>query len=298
MTLTFEETSTNVPITGGRSVTIDTKQPWPSTYRGSRYSLVSDEDFGNDAILKWKQRDLEIFAKPPEGLRSEMRDAGKSDGYGSFRVTACGEVLTKVQAENYSNLDQAPVSKGWIPVYLGTLSGKIDFGSVETDPGPPTSGVSVWIGLPFNHGERWSVSNDGELFWPWQDYRFTSAFEHPEIIEAYSQYRPNPGRLYVTEHGHIWVNVPHNDVLPEKRSEIQDAISTWKQNAEETGDTATLRLVNRRLVATSKTDDPADGHLPVHLGHLSDFDDGTVPRPVVDDEMYFTQVGQYEQAWG
>lgn len=298
MTLTIETTSTTVPISGGRSVTIDPKQPWPSAYRGSRYSLVSDEDFGDDVVLKWKQRDLEIFAQPPKGLRTEMVLAGKSGGYGSFRVTARGEVITKVPADDYSNLDQAPVSEGWIPVYLGKLTGEIDFGSVETDPTPPRNGVTVWTGLPFNHGERWAVSQSGELVWKWRDYRFTSAFDHPEIVEAYSQYRPNPGRLYVTEHGHIWVNVPHNDVLPEKRSEIREAIDSWKRNAEKTGDAATLRLVNRRLVATSQTDDPADGHLPVHLGHLSEFDEGMVPRPVVDDDEYFLEVGAHEQAWG
>jgi hypothetical protein len=298
MSVTFTEESTTVPIAGDQSVKLAPKQPWPSAYRGSRYSLIKDTDFNDRALLKWKQRDLSIFADPPKGLQRAMTLAGKSGGLGSFRVTARGEVLTKVEAENYSNLDQAAVSEGWIPVYLGTLSGEIDFGIVEANPDPPTDTATIWRGLPFNHGERWSVSQDGRLVWNWRDYRFESAFDHSELVARYSEYRPNPGRLYVTEHGHVWVNVPHNDVMPGKRAEVKDAIRTWKQDAEEQGDTVTLRLVNRRLVATSQTDDPADGHLPIHLGHLSKFDGSIVPRPVVDDDSYYAAVSQYEQAWG
>lgn len=298
MRLTFTEESTKVPISSGRSVTVEPKQPWPSAYRGSRYSLVSDDDFGSDdALLKWKQRDLSIFADPPRGLRRAMVLAGKSGGFGSFRITARGEVITKVPAEDYSNIDQAPISEGWVPVYLGTLLGTIGFDSVDLDPTPPRREIAIWTGLPFNHGERWSVSHDGKLIWKWRDYRFESAFDHPELVSRYDEYRPNPGRLYITEHGHVWVNVPHNDVMPGKRDEIRDAIASWKQDAERRGDATTLRLVNRRLVATSHTDDPADGHLPIHLGHLSNFDGGVVPRPVVDDEGYYLEVGTYENVW-
>jgi hypothetical protein len=297
MTLEFEEEPTTVPIDGGQSVTVSPKQPWPSAYRGSRYSLVTDDDFGDETVLKWQQRDLSIFADAPSGLRRSMALAGKTGGHGSFRVTARREVITKVKAEDYSNLDQAPVSEGWVPVYLGTLFGTLGFGTVDANPTPPDEGVSVWTGFPFNHGERWSVSHDEKLVWNWKDYRFESAFEHPELIAKYDAYRPNPGRLYVNEHGHVWGNVPYDDVMPGKQREIREAVTSWRQTAESQGNASTLRLVNRRLVATSKSEDPADGHLPVHLGHLRDFDSGVVPRPVVDDESYYLTVGQYEQVW-
>lgn len=297
MTLTFDEESTTVPIAGNRSVQIDPKQPWPSAYRGSRYSVVTNDDF-DDAALKWKQRDLSIFAEVPDGLRRAMVLVGKSGGYGSFRVTAQGEVLTKVEADEYVNVEQAPVSDGWIPVYLGTLSGEIDFGEVESNPQTPMRDIAVWKGLPFNHGERWSVSSDGELVWNWRDYRFESAFDHSELVAAYTTYRTNPGRLYVTEHGHVWVNVPNDDVAPGKERAVRQAIAKWREDAERDGDAATLRLVNRRMVATSRDDDPSTGHIPIHLGHLRDFDGGAIPRPVVDDESYFAAVGQYENAWG
>lgn len=177
------------------------------------------------------------------------------------------------------------------------MSGKIDLGEISTDP-PVPDGVSIWTGPPFNHGERWSVSSDGRLIWTWRDYRFESAFDHPDLVAAYSEYRPNPGRLYLTEHGHVWVNVPRGNIAAGKREEIADAVSRWKSTADETGDETTLRLVTRRLKATSQSDDPAEGQLPVHLGHLREFDDGVVPRVVVDDETYFGVVGRYEDAWG
>jgi hypothetical protein len=297
MNLTFDETPTDVPIAGNQSVSVSPGQPWPSAYRGSRYSIVSHDEFSEGHVLKWKQRDLSIFAEPPQGLRRRMALVGKAGGFGSFRITARGEVITKVEADNYSNVDEAPVSEGWIPVYLGSMSGKIDFGSVDTDPVSPGSGVAVWKGLPFNHGERWSVSHDSGLIWTWRDYRFESAFNHTELIETYDQYRPNPGRLYVTEHGHVWVNIPHDDVMPGKRWEIKDALRSWREEAESQDDIATLRLVNRRLVATSPTEDPADGHLPIHIGHLREFDDGVVPRPIIDNEGYYAEVGQYENTW-
>jgi hypothetical protein len=36
---------------------------------------------------------------------------------------------------------------------------------------------------------------------------------------------------------------------------------------------------------------------PIHLGYLRDFDGGLLPRPVVDDDEYFLEVGQYEEVW-
>jgi hypothetical protein len=295
VTVTAE--STKVPITGGRSVEVAPKQPWPSAYRGSTYSLVTNDDFGADIVLKWEQLDLQIYADPPAGLHDAMQSAGKRNGLGSVRITARGEVITKVHADNYPHLDRAPVSDGWVPVYLGTLSGELDFGTVDVDPTPPKDGVRVWTGFPFNHGERWSVSYDDKLIWKWRDYRFESAFDHDELIDTYYEYRPTPGRLYVTEYGHVWANVPNDDVATGGEAEVQNAISDWRQTAEANGNSSTLRLVNRRLVATSQSDDPADGHLPIHLGHLQNFDGGVVPRPVVDDEDYYLEVGQYEDVW-
>lgn len=296
MHATLAEEPTTVPIDGGESVRIDPGQPWPSAYRGSQYSVVSHEEF-DGAVLKWERRDLQVFTDPPQGLRRRLTLLGKEGGYGSIRVTAGDEVLTKVPAQEYDHVDQAPVDSGWIPIYVGKLNGAVDFDEVDIDPTPPDRGVDVWPGFPFKHGERWSVGTDGTLVWKWRDYRFESAFDHSELVETYQRYRSSAGRCYVTEHGHVWVNVPNDDVEPEKVREIQSAVESWKRRAESDDDSATLRLVNRRLVATSYDDDPSTGHLPIHIGHLLDFDGGQIPRPVVDEQTYYKAVCEYEQVW-
>lgn len=297
MPAALNEVPTTVPISNDRSIRLEAGHPWPSAYRGSRYSIVSDEDF-NDPVLKWKQRDLAIFTDVPDGIRRALVLLGKSGGYGSFRVTADNEVLAKVKAEDYKHTDEAPSDDGWILVYVGKLDGKIAFDTIELDPLPPERGsIKVWEGFPFNHGERWSVQQDGSLMWKWKDYRFESAFDHSELVSAYRSYRGTAGRLYITENAHVWVNVPKNDIAAGKKAEIKRAVREWKQSAEHQDDTATLRLVNRRLVATSSVDDPSTGHFPIHLGHLSHFDDGVIPRPIVDDSSYFQAAGEYEQVW-
>ncbi|MFB1066798.1 hypothetical protein [Natrinema sp. H-ect4] len=258
---------------------------------------MSDEDF-DDPVLKWEQRDLSIYTEVPDGLWRKLALIGKEGGYGSIRVTAGNEVITKVPADDYKHVDQAPADSGWIPAYVGKLDGTIDFDIVESDPMAPSKDkVRVWLGFPFNHGERWSVSHDGSLIWTWRDYRFESAFDHQELVEAYERYRGTAGRLYITENGHIWINVPNDDIAPNKESQVRNAVASWKQRAEENDDTATLRLVNRRLVATSREDDPSTGHFPIHLGHLRNFDGGTIPRTVVDDQSYFQAVCEYENVW-
>ncbi|MFC7216035.1 hypothetical protein ACFQO4_18355 [Saliphagus sp. GCM10025334] len=298
MAASLEEVSTTVPLDDNTSVTIEPGQPWPSAYRGSKYSLVSDDDF-DDVVLKWEQRDLSVYTDVPDGLRRALVLMGKSGGYGSIRVTAGNEVLTKIPADDYKYIDEAPVNSGWIPAYVGKLDGTIDFEIINSDPLQPETGeIRVWRGFPFNHGERWSVGHDSSLIWTWRDYRFKSAFDHPELVKTYEQYRETAGRFYLTENQHIWINVPNNGIAPGKEESVRNAVATWKRRAESEDDTATLRLVNRRLVATSHDDDPSTGHFPIHLGHLSDFDEGTIPRPVVDDPSYFQSVCEYENAWG
>lgn len=287
MTGNVEAKTTSVPIDGGNDVALSPGNPWPSVYRGSKYSLVDSKKRRRDKIIKWQYKDLQVIAEPPMGLVEAMQSVGKSfdTGKGSFRVTAGGEVLTKVNADAYPDADRAPHASGWIPVYLGKLEGGLGFEELNNDPdcSPP----AVWEGLPFNHGETWTVGVNDQLLWKHGQFRFQSAFDHSELIQKCQQYRTVAGRLYMNEFGHVWINAPSDSVPEGRKSEVRDLYNTWRETAEREGKTAALRLVTKRLEVTAQDDDPLNGHLPLYIGHLSEFDGGVIPRPVVDEPEYF-----------
>lgn len=289
MTGEIRRTPTRVPIEGGHDVTLEAGKPWPSAYRGSKYSLVESKDRNRDHVVRWQHKELPAFSNPPTGLLDAMQTVGKSDstGLGSFRITADGEILTKVNADSYKHSDQAPHSDRWIAVYVGQLHGLLAFERINTNPTIGTSEVQMWDGFTFNHGERWAVSVNDNLIWKRPGYRFESAFDHEELIERYKKYRSTAGRLYINEYGHIWINAPRSEIPAEQEPEIESMVDQWYEQVERQDDTTAQRLVTRRLKMTSPDDDPENGHLPVYIGDLSQFDDGVIPRPVVTDESYF-----------
>lgn len=287
-----QSTPTTVPIDGGLDVQVEPGQPWPAPYRGSTYSIV-DSRKHNQTVLRWQYNDLKVQVNPPDQLLDRLQAVGKSGqtGKGSIRITAGREVLTKVEASNYSRTEQAPVSDGWIPVYLGKLDSDLGF-NITVDPDPSQQVPTVWNGFPFNHGERWTVSYDDRLLWKWRDYRFYSAFDHSELIKTYQQFRNVAGRLYINEHGHVFANVPNSN-NGHAQDEIAQIFADWKKRAKARNDSAAIRLVNRRLKVTGDGN-IEDGLLPLHLGHLSQFDDGTIPQPVVTDESYYVAAARGE----
>lgn len=296
MSAQIREESTLVPLSDGEDVEIEPGQPWPSPYRGSKYSLVWSHKQTREHVVRWEYYDLNVFLDPPRGLRAAAKRVGKSQGSGegSFRITADGEVLTKVTADDYPNVREAPVSSGWIPVYLGKLHGDLGFTDVENDPDRlDGADIAVWEGLPFKHGETWTVGVDGSLHWKWRGYRFSSAFDHSELVARYKRYRSG-GRMYVNEYGHVFMNVDADSVPKATEDIVISTYEDWHRSAERDGRNAALRLVNRRLRSTSKTGDPEDGLLPMYIGHLSDFDGGVIPKPVVDDPSYFGVCGRQE----
>lgn len=291
---------TRVPLENEKDVQVFPGMPWPSAYRGSKYSVKRADSNTRDAVLVWQYKDLSVQLGLPDGLLEEMQKVGKSNGAGtgSIRITAGREVLIKVHTDNYQGEDETPIDEGWVPIYLGRIYGDLSFSGIDTDPSPGTKGsVQVWDGLPFNHGERWSLSYHGNLIWKWQDYRFQSSFDHSELAAAYKRFRPNGGRLYINENGHVFGNVPQKELSGDLEAEIADVFAQWNERTQSAGNTTARRLVTRRLKATGGGD-PAEGHLPVHLGHLDQFDQGLIPQPVVDDPTYFKLVGEYEQVYG
>lgn len=297
MTTTIISTTTQVPIADDTDVEIAPGDPYPAPYRGSRYSIVDSKQH-HQVVLRWKYNDLVVMIDPPEGLLSRLQEYGKSDdhGRGSIRITADGEILSKIHSDNYSNTDKAPISNGWIPVYVGRLDGDLGF-DIEINPSKPHREADIWNGFCFNHGERWSVGVNDSLIWTWQDYRFKSAFDHPDLISTYQQYRSTPGRIYINEFKQVFINVPRGQVPESKKEAVTKIYTDWQRRAEQNGNTAAQRLVSRRLKVTGDGD-PEEGHLPLHIGHLSEFDDGLIPRPVVTDETYFVKAARGEETHG
>ncbi len=280
---TVARDSTKVPVGESRQVEVEPGKPWPSAYRGSKYSIISSRNHGD--VVQWSHMgNVQAMTKIPNGLKEELRNLGKPDGHGSFRITASGEVLSKVPASRYRDRDEAPVENGFIPVYVGKLEGNFDFQEFSNNPTPPPEigELRVWSGLPFNHGETWAVCTDDVLRWNWQDHYFESAFDHPEIVATYKTIRPVGGRIYINEHGHIWGNIDRNEVPKNEKTKISQAFQNWQRKASP----AEKRLVTRRLKRT-ESEAAKDGLLPVYLGHVSQFDDGLIPKPVVDNKSYF-----------
>ncbi|WP_138007383.1 hypothetical protein [Halalkalirubrum salinum] len=284
--------SATVPIAKGKDVHLEPGKPWPAPYRGSRYSILDSKRHGT--VLQWKYNDLVVHVEPPNNLLDQLRFFGKSrgSGKGSIRITAGREILTKIHTTAYSYSDEAPVDTGWIPVYLGKLDGGLGF-DINIDPDLPNTDLWVWDGFSFNHGESWSVSYDGELIWKWQDYRFESIFDHTDLVSTYERYRTTAGRMYINEFGHIYVNVPRDEIPSGQREEIQNVFDEWQTFVEQNRDAAAQRLVDRRLKVTGDGD-PTEGHLPLYIGHLSEFDEGIIPKPIVTDEEYYIAASNEE----
>ncbi len=284
----------NVRSYGDLIVTIESGNPWPSAYRGSKYTIRTK---GNGVGLYLNHRVIELEGTLPQGLHDALKEVGKSggSGLGSIRVTANREVLTKINAENYRYTDQAFVSDGWIPVYLGKLSGNIEFSGLSNDPNPSTiDPPCVWEGLPFNHGETWSMTIRDGLQWRikiGQKFSFASAYSHDNLERMYKTYRPNGGRLRCNEYGHVWMELPNKQV--QKSSTIREMIEDWFQDAQKNGRNQVLNLIHRRLEATGNGD-ASKGRFPIYLGHISEYDDGNVPTPVISDQDYFVLAAKGE----
>ena len=283
---------TNVRTIGNRIVSIEPSKPWPGVYRGSKYSIVERD---GEPTLLLRYQDLDIEGTLPAGLLSQLQSVGKSAGdtTGTIRVTASRDVLTKVHADDYSYADEALVSEGWIPVYLGKLAGTIAFDWLNNDPAeseldPPC----VWEGLPFNHGERWTVTVNGDLEWRISNpdqFRFPSEYIHTDLTKTYASFRATGGQLRINEYGHIWMELPRS--IAADRADLQDTLREWLQTAKQKERNRLANLLVERLRATGGGD-PQAGNIPLYLGHVSQYDMGNVPSPVITDKNYYIQLAE------
>lgn len=283
----INRTPTTVRTYGDLVVSIESGKPWPGVYRGSKYSLRRN---GSDVGLYLNHSRLKLEGTVPAGLVETLRELGKSGGtgLGSIKVTANRDVLTKIHANNYPAVDEAYVDDGWIPVYVGKLAGAIEFPGVDNDPDegaldPPC----VWEGLPFNHGERWSMPFEGGPEWRIkmsQSFQFPSTYDHTDLERTYRSFRPNGGRFRINEHGHVWMELPNQRV--QQSSLLTDKLETWYEKAQNQGRNQLLQLIHRRLEATGDGN-PEQGLFPIYIGHISDYDRGDIPTPIINDETYY-----------
>lgn len=264
-------------------MTIEPDQPWPGVYRGSKYSLLSD---GLDTELAVTHKGLRIPGEAPDGILKALQAVGKSDGtgLGTFRVTAGGHVLTKVRHDRYPHLEEARIETGWVPVYLGILSGQIEFPGFDNDP---DNKPMLWPGVCFQHGECWSVTTRGTIEWRHRynhQFRFPSNDRRTELVSAYQRVRKHGGRLRINEHGHVWMEAPHKVV--QRYEKLYSGIQSWLQEMERDGRNNLLSLIYRRLERTGGGD-PSQGNFPLYVGHISEYDDGTIPVPYLNDPSYY-----------
>lgn len=293
-TAKISRTPTSVRAYDDLVVTIKSGKPWPSVYRGSKYSVHRT----NTGVgLSLNHRQVQVEGSIPKGLHDALKSVGKSDGsgLGSIRVTANRDVLTKVKAEHYPAADEALVDKGWIPVYLGKLSGQIAFDGINNDPDPTAfDPPCVWEGLPFRHGECWSMTIHDGLQWRiklGQQFSFPSTYQHSGLEQKYKSFRSNGGRLRINEHGHVWMEMPNKKVR--NSTHLSSVLEEWYQDARDNDRNEILNLIHRRLKATGNGN-PKKGQFPIYLGHISDYDNGNTPTPVVTDKNYFALAAKYE----
>ena len=235
-------------------------EPWPAPYRGSRYTVRRRRGL---TYVGWQRDPLSAKAEPyPRRFADSVRAVKGHNG--SFRVTAHGAVITKVQRDGGSL---------WEPRYVGVYEGDLLFPGINNAPVELTRGM-YWTGFPFMHGEYWRVSphapSRNRLEWKSRGHVFSSTREFPGLIEACLELRPRGGRIYITESGCVWMNVPDGDLNPDLRTRLRSLQRDQLVELKEAGAYATLRLLRERIEATK-------GCRPLYVGRIREFDNGEPP---------------------
>ncbi len=264
---------TTVPAANGQTITLNPGDTWPLPFRGSRYSLKQVED---RIRMCWTRLDVVQASKEiPQGLIRAMKQY-RNDVRGRIYVTPHKEVITKRQnGDTYEC------------VYLGKIDGVYTFPGFDLNPDSIQTG-NLWRGLHFRHGEEFAVwnraGNDDYLYWTHKGLYFRTTERYPEICAQVREIRPKCGRIYITEFGHIWMNLPDNDVSYMWAPKFKNLLQTDKQYLS-THDTL-LRSIFARKSATYS--------FPVYLGKISDFDSGIPPRTHFNAYGYFGKGGETE----
>ena len=89
------------------------------------------------------------------------------------------------------------------------------------------------------------------------------------MIETCLDLRPNGGRIYLTESGSVWINLPDGGVAAEHRARLQSLQREHLNEIRSSQRHAALRLLHERIEAT--------GTRPVYVGQIDEFDHAEPP---------------------
>lgn len=251
---------TDVPVVDEKLVTVSPGDVWPLPHRGSRYT-VKKVDGGLKVC--WTRLDVKHDASSlPKDLIKAM-GTHRGDQRGRFMVTPHGEVIARREIRDGV----------WQSVYLGILDGVLDFPGFELDPSGLKTG-NLWPGLHFIHGEVFAVwnraGNQDYLYWTGRGLYFRTIERYPDICAEVRRIRPRCGRIYITENGHIWMNLPGSEVSRSFQAGFFKLLAEDKKRLSDGKHDILLRSTYDRYSATNC--------YPVYLGRMSDFDSGNAPR--------------------
>lgn len=213
---------------------------WPEHYRGTKYH------FDSEGHVWWHlpHIDQRIYAKRGHGVIGEELLKVRSEG-GSFRITECGDILSKKKNEN-----------DWEPMYICEMDGPLIFPDVENTADSLNPG-DLWRG--FYDGARYTFC-EKKIWWknPELDTRqFTNEMLPVEILKELTFLKPKGGQFRVTENGHLITLIPPQPLPADLKKQYESLSNVQKQIIE-------------TKVKTTKM-------LPVYVG---DFFEGFTLQPV------------------
>jgi len=265
---------TEVPCSSGINETVYPGDIWPAPYRGSKYTIRlmkgTDGSFRNR--LCWTRMEAIYHRRLFAGLMPGLKEIKGEDFRGSIRITSWREVLCK-------KFDLE--SNSWIAYYVGKLHGTLEFDGFFLDPDIKCG--QFWRGFHFKHGETWSVwvrSGSGDyLYWSRRGHYFKSIKEHPQLVGRIREMRPRGGRCYITEHGHIWMNLPNGEAGNMWNTEINKRIKADSREFMTSDDWNELMESIAERYSITKT-------RPIYVGRITDFDDGESPRTYFENNAF------------
>lgn len=267
---------TKIEVRAGQEFTISPGELWPAPYRGSKYSIrqMKRPDGKRQDRVLWARLGAIYHRAIFKGLVNALKNAREGDHRGSIRITSWGEVLCK----RYN-----PKIDKWQAVYVGKLKGIINFEGFEISP--TLQRGQFWRGFHFKHGETWAAGlrngSDQYLHWSRNGRYFKSLNKHPELIAAIKEMRPRGGRCYITEYGHIWINMPPGEEGRMWLSKIRDLLRKDTMEFQSSEDYNELILSIHERFEVTKT-------RPIYLGKVSEFDEGYPPRTAIPEDVLFT----------